>query len=86
MSSARLRLSAVIRSTTGAGARAGWAFRGPMVEKTLSIEDRIAAMSPDEKRARLRSLAERAMEALGVDACDATIGAEIEEIAGDQGR
>ena len=52
----------------------------PMSEKQPSIEDRIAAMSPDERRAHLRGLTEKALQTLAVDACGPAIEAEVEEV------
>ena len=48
----------------------------PTIEKQNNLEDRIAAMSPAERRAQLRALTEKALQTLAVDGCGPTIDTE----------
>jgi hypothetical protein len=52
----------------------------PNADKEPSLEDRLAAMSPQERRARLAELTEKARKALQQDNVYAVI--EVEEVGG----
>lgn len=52
----------------------------PSAEKESSVEDRIAAMSPEERRAQLRALTEKAMRVLAEDTYGSMTQIEVEDI------
>jgi hypothetical protein len=63
----------------------------PTVEKQMTLEDRLAAMSVQERRDRLRELRLKALQSLEHDGCGPTIEAEVQDLpaktikAGDDG-